>query len=314
MPECDERLVQAVVDGSIEEIRKLLDLGIELNCLACEVYALGADCSDCSDCRNPGLEGATPLMLAIHGGKIDITQLLIEKGAEINAMRPLDGKTALDDAVIANRKDLVNLLVEAGAKVNNIDKSTLSYSALGYAIRNDNVEMVKHLIRHGANVNAPMGLHYWPLSYAAEISTTEIVSLLLDHGANPNHKNYAGQTPLMGAVRGRGASAKCRKNVVKLLLERGATNVNARRKGDSATALLMTSVRGCKKEECIEITKLLLEAGADPNVETRLNKKCLKSSTGGTWYIASGRSPLHMARKNGCEEQVRLLKAYGAKD
>ena len=67
-----------------------------------------------------------------------------------------------------------------------------------------------------------------PLSDAAVRGNVDIVRLLLDRGASINATNRDGNTPLIGAA------FLCRAEVVKLLLEKGASPVKKNNRGDSA--------------------------------------------------------------------------------
>eukprot|EP00967_Tisochrysis_lutea_P070103 scaffold92347_cov36-Tisochrysis_lutea.AAC.1 len=60
------------------------------------------------------VHGRTPLMFAATGGSAAAIELLLEKGAAIDA-RSRDGKTALHWATVAHRLDAINALVAAGA-------------------------------------------------------------------------------------------------------------------------------------------------------------------------------------------------------
>ena len=67
------------------------------------------------DINSKGNGGVTPLMFAAERAEIGVLQLLIEKGADINAKTD-DGRSALSIAVKADRKEAAELLRKAGAK------------------------------------------------------------------------------------------------------------------------------------------------------------------------------------------------------
>jgi ankyrin repeat protein/mono/diheme cytochrome c family protein len=92
-----------------------------------------------------------------------------------------------------------------------------------------------------------------PLMYAALYGTADAVRALLDAGANPNAKNDAGATALLWAV---DDAAKTR-----LLIARGA-DVN-QRSLDGRTPLMVAAAQAGSSE----VLALLLDAGADPNVD-----------------------------------------------
>lgn len=57
-----------------------------------------------------------------------------------------------------------------------------------YASENGNLELVKYLIKHGANVHAHREA---PLRMAASNGHLKVVEYLLDNGANPSAQNNA---------------------------------------------------------------------------------------------------------------------------
>jgi ankyrin repeat protein len=62
-----------------------------------------------------------------------------------------------------------------------------------------NMERVKLLLAHNANVNAKDTRGITPLLYAAEKGNKDLAELLIAHNADVNAKNGAGDTPLIVA-------------------------------------------------------------------------------------------------------------------
>jgi RNA polymerase sigma factor (sigma-70 family) len=63
-------------------------------------------------------DGWTPLHLAAHYGHLEIVKLLVERGAEIEAVsRNSIGNTPLSAAAFGNRFDVVNYLLDRGARI-----------------------------------------------------------------------------------------------------------------------------------------------------------------------------------------------------
>lgn len=87
----------------------------------------------------------------------------------------------LIEAVRANDLMLTATLLEGAADPDV--RSPEGVSALGLALRNDSLGMVKLLIDRGANVNLPVQDDDSPLVTAIERDKPQIVRLLLDAGA-----------------------------------------------------------------------------------------------------------------------------------
>ena len=85
--------------------------------------AAGTDITETLRDRVPGY-GGTPLHVAVLTNQKEVTQLLLERGADINARaKDRDGGTPLHWAAAVGRKQLAELLVRAGADVNAKDNS-----------------------------------------------------------------------------------------------------------------------------------------------------------------------------------------------
>jgi ankyrin repeat protein len=76
---------------------------------------------------------------------------------------------------------------------------------------------VSALLQSGADVNGRTGSGSYALNNAAVENEVEIIKLLLEHGANPNVQNSQGDTPLICATKYAGGKSA----TVKLLVEAG---------------------------------------------------------------------------------------------
>ncbi|OUM58897.1 hypothetical protein PIROE2DRAFT_64118 [Piromyces sp. E2] len=156
------------------------------------------------------------------------------------------------------------------------------------ACRQGNEEIVKLLIRNGANVNKENIHGFTPLIEACQCNRKNIVKILIDQGAEVNKGNINGDTPLIIAFR-YGYS-----DIIKILIKNGA-DVN-KENVNGVTPLLIECER--RNEDNV---KLLIENGANVNKE---NKK--------------GDTPLLIARKNGytniyniiIEEKIKSKESY----
>jgi hypothetical protein len=138
---------------------------------------------------------------------------------------------------------------------------------------------IRRQLAAGMPVDALDETGFTALQIAALRKNTELVELLLNKGASPNHRSEPGWPLLRSAAFGGSVE------VIRQLIEGGA---DVARFGGEA---LLTALH--KKH--IEIARVLLEAGADPN-ETD-----------------DGSSALEIALRAGVEELVPILLASGAR-
>ena len=144
------------------------------------------------------------------------------------------------------------------------------------------------LYRHGAVVNVH-GVHqYTPLHAASYSGQVDILRWLLDHGANANALNSYGFTPLSEAAN------TMQLEVVEALLDHNA-EINLR-DINGRTPLYWILSHCSSKGKFVDMVRLLLERGADPNICTN-----------------DHRTPLHRASFYGLLEAAQLLLSHGAK-
>ncbi|XP_015805814.3 B-cell lymphoma 3 protein homolog [Nothobranchius furzeri] len=103
--------------------------------------------SSCLEIRN--FEGLSPLHLAVLHGHQDLAKMLLDAGADINAMDVKSGQSPLMHAVESNNADLVHFLIE-----NRCDVNSQSYSgntALHIACGRGQVDTARLLLKSGAD-------------------------------------------------------------------------------------------------------------------------------------------------------------------
>ena len=176
--------------------------------------------------------GKTPLMLAVEYGygRSDVPQLLIEKGANLNAVDN-DGNTALMIAIDRNNTEAAQLLLKNKAAVsprNKDGRTALHIAAAGVrrqpvgwllAAGPDVTASSAGVDLQGLDVNAPDGSGRTPLMLAADNEgyvPDDVMELLLSKGARIDAQDPNGNTALILAARA-GSMAG-----VEYLLQKGA--------------------------------------------------------------------------------------------
>ena len=167
-----------------------------------------------------GLAG--PIHDAVKNGNIDEVQWQLDAGVDPN-LKNSKGATPLHYAASAGHNDIVELLIERGANVNATD-SGKGGTPLDYAHWGDQEEVIETLNAHNAqreHEKGGKGIGQSSLIHDAALDgDIDEVQRQLDAGVDPNLKSSKGATPLFYAVYGGHLE------IVELLITRGA-DVNA---------------------------------------------------------------------------------------
>ncbi len=179
--------------------------------------------------------GDTPLHQAAQHLHRDIVETLLDAGADPDAVRG-DGyrpihlaltRNFLTGAPTAGARSLAELLLARGSRYTMYlaallldddfirkalakdrsrasEEDTNHHRPLSAAARRHDLELVRLLLEHGADPNAPeegapRGHSLWVAAFERQM---EMVRLLLAHGADPNAMVESSGTPLMHAPRG----------------------------------------------------------------------------------------------------------------
>ncbi len=226
-----ERIFSAVRFNNLDEVRSLLDAGVDPNV------------------RSP--TGLPLLHLAAGRQRERITALLLDRGADA-AARDDRGWTAMHRVARLGSAEMVAFLAERGLSVDVTDSH--GNTPLHEAAQADTAASVTVLLGLGAEADARASSGLTPLNHAAAAGHEEIVKLLLAAGADPNATYGRGHTIL-----GRAASGG-RTRCVEMLIEAGA-DVN-----HASDLAQWTALHGAARGGDRATVEVLIEAGAAVNV------------------------------------------------
>jgi len=161
-------LIQEINNNNYAEVKKLIEQGADVN-------------------QKNGWH-RTALVIAIEKNNTEIIDILLKNNADINAEDedPLSS-TALETAVYKKNYDLIKYLLEKKVKKAHINKSLM------FALNQKDSVSVGFLLDHCSDINDldkfKQGLKQDPVYYAIQMRDANIVRMLIKHGADLNHKD-----------------------------------------------------------------------------------------------------------------------------
>jgi len=192
---------------------------------------------------HPG-DKETPLITAASSGDAEVARVLIEAGADIEAVSAPDSGgvpsgTALEHAAVFGMTDVVDVLVAAGARIDSLEMAAAAgditswplgrfthqsrIRALVFAADHQRLEVIDQLIAAGTPINEPDA--EWdrlPLHTAAGNGRAASVQRLLAHGADPSLRDPRhNTTPLEDSRRGNSPGHRETEAILRLLTHDG---------------------------------------------------------------------------------------------
>jgi ankyrin repeat protein len=289
---CTSSFHEAVRAGDADRVRKLLDAGADIN---------AREASKTSELISGGARlQYTPLHWAANYGDVEMVELLISRGAELDVEDP-DYSTPLYLAAEQGHPKVVKFLISKGAEV-NVKSNKWGYTPLHRAAWGP-VTMIKYL-GGGTVSEADLNENY-----------LEIVGMLLEKGAKVNARDNGGKTPLDQAIK------NGEKEIVVLLRKHGgghgtidgaayggdieavkgflANGVEVNVKGGS---IMGTPLHYAAQGGHLDIVELLLAKGAEVNVTIQVE--------GGNF---NGKTPLDRANSFNHTKIADLIRKHGGK-
>ncbi|CAL5012372.1 unnamed protein product [Urochloa decumbens] len=225
--------------------------------------------------------GMGALHIAACAGHLEVCKYLVEElGGDAN-MTAAEGVTPFMASAQSGDVSTVKYLLDRGGDLMKADDK--GRTVLHHAACTGSTKVTEYLLSKGIPVDIDCG--YGTALYQAAINEQDkTVKILLDHHANPNTTFNGMNTPLMGALLYH--SLKCMKLLIKLYESFSQAGADVNGKGTVMSPLVIATIRGGYTNEI----RLLLKAGADPNIPDDL-----------------GRLPVELSALNDCMEEVEML-------
>ena len=276
-------LYLAAVNGSAPMIERLLSAG--------------------ADANEVGTEGETVLMTVARSGHADAAKVLLAAGAEVDAREKWHGQTALMWAAAQGHPEMVSELLAHGADVNavsSIDEWERQVTAeprakwlppggltpLLFAARENCLACIPVLVKGGADVNATTPDGISAIVLALINGHYDVAGALVEAGTDPNLADDTGRTALYAAIDFNTMPASNRPpppNVIE------------------------------NKLTALDVARLLLEHGADPNPQLKsLPPYRAKLDRGNDMMLGAGTTPFVRAAKAADMPAMKLLLEHGA--
>jgi ankyrin repeat protein len=233
--ELDMKLIEAIQFRDLNRVDSLLAEGADPNA--------------------QDVEGTSALLYAVNVGGLKLNQLLIDRGADVNAKRKTSYRsTALMEAAGRNNVALAKLLIENGADIHIRD--TFGDPAINWAAYYGHIEYADLLLENGASWDVE-SKHGTALEVAMKQWNDHLVAYFLEKGAGEEIENKE----LIQAFR--------EDEDEKLLQMLNEENIDA--KDELGTPLIILAA----SEGNADIVEALIEKNADLDAMNRVGQTAL---------------------------------------
>jgi len=305
----------ATLNGNAAVLRRLLDAGADPNTAtpggetalmtaartgSTDTVTLLLDRRANVNAKDP-VRSQTALMWAVTENHPDVVKLLVARGAEVRAQT----------TVMAPRGEYVAARAGGASGQGIIRQRALptkdgGMSPLLFAVRDGNVAMTRLLLELGADINQASGNHTSPLMIALLNGQVALATELLEKGADPNLADDYHRGALFAAIELRNfnhdkypflySDGRDPLDLIKALLAKGA-NPNQRTDTTPVHGLMQFDgswvnfdgqtpfIRAALSGD-IDVMRLLLQHGADPNLATTQGSTALMAAAGINWIPA----------------------------
>jgi len=307
-PDGSTPLQWAVFNGDVTEVRRLLRAGANVslaNNYGATPMSLAAEVGNAdmlkvlleagANVESPNADGQTALLAVARTGNVQAAQVLLDHGAAVDAKEKFGGQTPLMWASARRHPEMMQLLISKGADVNaastdrnyqrhvtaegrpkNLDSG--GFTPLLYAARENCAACADVLLKNKADIDLPDPDGVSPLLVAIMNANWDLATQLIQAGADVSQWDIFGEAPL-------------------------ATAIDLRQRIDGGRA----SIDAPNATSGLAVVKLLLERGADPNMQF-----FFKPANARGVVTTRGATPLIRAAVNGDLEVVKLLLEHGA--
>jgi ankyrin repeat protein len=308
----------AAYHGDVELLERLIAAGVDVNATnnygahALSEAAVRGDTplidallEAGADANRKSAEGETPLMVVARTGNVASARLLVAAGADVNAREEWGGQSALMWAAAQSQPEMVKFLIASGAdpdarglerdwqrriltEPRPKDMNRGGFTALLYAAREGCIDCARNLVEGGADIDLPDPERVTPLGLAINNQHFDLAAYLIEAGADVDKWDLFGRSPLYQAI-----------------------DMNTLPTQGSGS---MSAIPSLDKHTGLDVARLLLEKGANPNVQLKRRPpyRNVPNDRGGDRILTQGATALLRAARAGDAPAVKLLLEHGA--